>query len=265
MFSFRDLLPERSEGGQRASFQYLDLHNNQQLGSLFLGSLLVLTGTALRRSILGFLIMLSGASILHRNLKGSGQPVRPGRKQPRRSPIPQRRPSPMSQRTPGGGVPDHAGRKLVQSITIDRPRNEVFQFVRNLENASRYIKNVESVQVLDDKRSHWIARAPDGDIAEWYFEIINEHPGEMIAWQSLPGSDIQHAGSIRFEADADGAGTVVRLSLEFAFEESAFEEDVARILGDAPEQQLIEDFGRLKFLLESGTKTLRVSQAEPTV
>ncbi|RYD75282.1 MAG: hypothetical protein EOP84_18555 [Verrucomicrobiaceae bacterium] len=262
MFSLRNLLSERSAGGQRASFQNLDIHNSSQLGMTLLGSLLVLAGSSLRRSLVGFTMIMGGASLIHRHLTGSaGSPVRGSAKMGGAT-KPIRRESPMSQRTPGGGVPDHQGTKFVRNIIIDRPYAEVFKFVRNVENASRYVKSVESVQVLDDRRSHWIARTSDGNTTEWYLEIINEHPDSMIAWQSLQGSDLQHAGSIRFEPVGDGSSTHVKVSLEISVGESPFEHDVARILGELPEQQLNEDLSRLKFLVESGAQTLRLGHLE---
>lgn len=260
MFSLRNFLPERSESGQRASFRNIDFNNSSQLQTTALGSLLVLTGAALSRSIIGLLMILKGGSMLHRNLAealGTPGPAASGQGGKSKDRV-----SPMSKRTPGGGVPDQQGCKLVHSITIDRPHEEVHRFVRNVENASRYIKSVESVQVLDDSRSHWIARVSNGDTTEWYLEIINEHPGEMIAWQSLPGADLQHAGSIRFEPIAGGSSTRVRVSLEFSVHESEFAHDVATILGEAPEQQLIEDLSRLKFLVEGGSQTLRIDHLE---
>lgn len=260
MLSLRNFLPERSAGGHHASLRNLDFKNSSQLQMTMMGALLVLLGSALRRSFIGFLMIMGGGSLLFRNLIGSGGSMTSGGAQPRQMGKKTSHPSPMSQRTPGGGVPDQQGCKLVQSVVIDRSHEAVFRFVRNVENASRFIKSVESVQVLDDRRSHWIARTPDGNTTEWYLEIINEHSGEMIAWQSLPGSDLQHAGSIRFESIGDGESTRVRVSLEFRVDENEFAHDVNQILGDTPEHQLVEDLARLKFLVEEGVQTLRIDQ-----
>ena len=60
------------------------------------------------------------------------------------------------------------------------------------------MQHLESVQVVDDKRSHWVAKAPAGRKVEWDAEIINEIPGELIAWRTLPGSDVISAGSVHF-------------------------------------------------------------------
>lgn len=257
MLSLRDFLPERSASGQPASFRNLDFNNPSQLRIISIGALLVLCGSALRRSIIGLAMILKGGSLLHCCLTRAGESAMRGKEGKAKGRV-----SPMSKRTPGGGVPDQQGCKLVHTMTIDRPHEEVFRFVRNVENAPRYIKSVENVQVLDDSRSHWIARMPNGDTTEWYLEIINEHPGGMIAWQSLPGADLQHAGSIRFEPIGEGASTRVRVSLEFSVHESEFAHDVATILGEAPEQQLIEDLSRLKFLVEGGAQTLRIDHLE---
>ena len=44
------------------------------------------------------------------------------------------------------GVPGNKGIKLVKSIVVSRPRDEVYRFWRNLENLARFMEHVESVR-----------------------------------------------------------------------------------------------------------------------
>ena len=50
-----------------------------------------------------------------------------------------------------------------------------------------------SVRQLDDRRSHWVAKAPGRRTVEWDAEIINEIPGELIGWRPLEGADVVSA------------------------------------------------------------------------
>lgn len=150
------------------------------------------------------------------------------------------------------GVPDNKGTKVEKSIVIDRPPDEVYKFWRNLENLPQFMAHVEAIQVLDDKRSHWRVKGPAGREVEWDAEIINEHENEMIAWQSLPGADVQNAGSVRFENAPGNRGTILKVSLEFHPPGGVVGAAVAKLFGESPGQQADEDLRRLKAILEAG-------------
>src|SRR5205807_2051106 len=113
-------------------------------------------------------------------------------------------------------VRTHQGMKVEKSVLIDCPPEECFRVWRNFENLPHFMHHLESVKMLGDKRSHWIAEAPAGMRVEWDAEIINERPNEMIAWRSLEGADVPNAGTVRFYRTSNGRGTEVRVSLEYA-------------------------------------------------
>ncbi len=105
-------------------------------------------------------------------------------------------------------------------------------------------------------RSHWVAKAPAGTSVEWDAEIYNEKEGELIAWRTLEGSQVASAGSVRFEpADAAGGGTLVRVSLKYDPPGGKLGSLVARLFGENPEQQIEEDLGRFKEMMEGGAAT----------
>jgi len=87
-------------------------------------------------------------------------------------------------------VPYELGVRVDKSITIARPRQEVFEYWRRLSNLPQFMKNLDSVTELDDQHSHWVVKAPAGRRVEWHAVVHNEIPGEMVAWRSLPGADV---------------------------------------------------------------------------
>ena len=151
------------------------------------------------------------------------------------------------------GVPDHTGHKTVRSIVIQRSRRELYAYWRRLENLAGLMSHVRSVDVIDDRVSHWVVTGPGGTSLEWDAEIINEHENEMIAWQSLPGTQVPNAGTVRFE-DAPGGGTLIRVTLEAAAPGGELGVLVAGLFGQSPEQQLEEDLLRFKEQMETRVK-----------
>jgi uncharacterized membrane protein len=149
-------------------------------------------------------------------------------------------------------IPYQYGIRVDKSITIDKPVEEVYAFWRNLENLPKFMQHVHSVTALDNKRSHWISRAPGGKIVEWDAEINNEQPNELIGWRSIPGSDVDSAGSVHFKPAPGGRGTEVHLELQYIPPGGVFAMALARLMGENPADQIKEDLRRLKQLLETG-------------
>jgi uncharacterized membrane protein len=150
------------------------------------------------------------------------------------------------------GVEAGAGYRLEESVTINRPPAEVYRFWRRFDNLPKFLSHLEEVRVLDNRRSHWVARAPLGLKVEWQAEVITEVPGRLIGWQSLPGSDVGPAGSVQFEPEAGGQRTRVRVNLKYDPPAGKLGAWFAGLFGESPEQQVREDLGRFRQLLEAG-------------
>ena len=144
------------------------------------------------------------------------------------------------------------GIKVEESVTIHRPVLEVYRFWRNFENLPRFMDHLESVTVLDDSRSHWVAKGPAGSRVEWDAIIHNEIEDELIAWRSLPGSEINNAGSVHFTPTADASGTDVRVVLSYEPPAGKLGAYVAKLLGEEPSKQVADDLRRFKQVMDSG-------------
>lgn len=104
------------------------------------------------------------------------------------------------------------GIKVQTVVSINKTPEQLYQFWRNFANLPGFMDHLESVRVEDGGKSHWVAKAPLGRTVEWDAEIINDKPNELIAWRSLPGADVDSAGSVQFRPDRSrhgGAGRVV--------------------------------------------------------
>ncbi len=153
---------------------------------------------------------------------------------------------------PNVSVRGGKGFKVEKSVTINKSPEELFRFWRNFENLPRFMNHLEAVHVTGENRSHWVAKAPAGTTVEWEAEVYNEKENELIAWRSLEGADVDNAGSVRFEADPAGRGTVVRVALKYDPPGGTLGKIVAKLFGEAPDQQVEEDLRRFKQLMEAG-------------
>ena len=143
------------------------------------------------------------------------------------------------------------GVKIERSIVVAAPTDKVSRFWRNFANLPRFMDNLESVQVLDGRRSHWVVKGPGGVRMEWDAEIINEIPNELIAWRTTGGS-VDHAGSVHFEPGPGGRGTTVRVSLQYDPPGGSTGHAVATLLGTDAGTRVERDLQNLKRVLESG-------------
>jgi uncharacterized membrane protein len=143
------------------------------------------------------------------------------------------------------------GVRVDERIVINRPRSDVYRFWRNFENLPRFMDHLEAVTVLDDRRSQWTAKGPAGSRVEWDAEIHNEIPNELIAWRSLPGSEVDNAGSVHF-MPTDTGDTEVRVVLRYDPPAGKLGAAVAWLFGEEPSRQVADDLRRLKQVVEAG-------------
>jgi uncharacterized membrane protein len=156
-----------------------------------------------------------------------------------------RRSSPVASVRRGEGI------KVEKSVVVDRPVQEVYRFWRNFENLPRFMNHLESVTVIDETRSRWVAKAPAGTKVEWEAVIHNEMENQLIAWRSLPGSDVSHAGSVHFTPLGDGNRTEVRVVLSYEPPAGKIGAALARMLGEEPSKQVEDDLRRFKQVVEA--------------
>jgi len=142
--------------------------------------------------------------------------------------------------------------KIERTVTVGRPADELYRFWRSFENLPRVMDHLESVTVLDDKRSHWKAKAPAGTSVEWDAEIHNEVPNQLIAWRSVNEASVPNAGSVHFRPAPGGRGTEVKVVLEYEPPAGKLGSLVAKLFGEEPDVQVREDLRRFKMMMETG-------------
>ena len=145
----------------------------------------------------------------------------------------------------------HESSAVEQCVTIHRSPEELYQFWRNFENLPRFMEHLKSVQCLDEKRSHWVVKGPMGKEVEWDATIINDEPGRLIAWESLPNADVVNAGTVRFEPAAEDS-TEMRVLIKYDPPGGKLGAAAAKLSSENPNQQVKEDLRRFKEMMETG-------------
>ncbi len=219
----------------------------QRMLSAFLGAGLLINGIP-RRSWAGAGMSRIGAALLHRGLSGYCAML-----------------DVMGAGSQDGHTTNLLGRrkvdtgrasKIQQTIEINRPPSELYRFWRSLENLPRIMSHLQSVQVINDRLSHWVVKTiPGGPSVEWDAEIINDIENERIGWRSLSGADVDNAGSVEFEPVRDGLQTRMTVTLQYAPPAGQIGAAIARLIGEDPEHKIAEDLRRFKQSMEAGVQT----------
>jgi uncharacterized membrane protein len=158
-------------------------------------------------------------------------------------------------------IPAAQGVHIIQSVTIRRPADELYTFWRDFKNLQRFMKHVDEVIVLDASRSKWKINTPLGFV-EWEAEIVTDTPGETISWQSVEGSRVGCAGSVRFKELPAKFGTQVDVNLRYDGPGGRAGAFLASLFGQSPEQYIREDLRRFKQLMETGE--IPTTEGQPT-
>jgi uncharacterized membrane protein len=114
------------------------------------------------------------------------------------------------------------------------------------------MSHLESVTIIDNKRSRWVAKAPLGTTVEWEAEITSERENERIGWKSVEGSEIINSGVVESRPTQE-RGTEVRVVLTYEPPAGKIGALFAKLFGEEPEQQVSDDLRRFKSLMEAGS------------
>ncbi len=160
---------------------------------------------------------------------------------------------PGGERNPDAAVPYGTGTRIEKAFTIERPARELYDYWRDFSNLPSIMSHLESVEALDaaGDRSRWSAKGPAGLRAQWEAELIDDTPGERIAWRSTGGS-IPNAGSVTFAPAPAGRGTEVHVEMEWAPPAGPLGKSFASLFGGDPGLMVESDLRRFKATMEAG-------------
>jgi uncharacterized membrane protein len=160
-----------------------------------------------------------------------------------------------------GGLLTYAGakagarqRELIarSSILLNCTPEQAYEFWSKFENLPLFMRHLESVTLLGETRSRWIAIGPLGKRVIWDAEIAFDRKDDVIAWRSLPDSEIYVDGIVKFRNAPANRGTIITVVVVYQPPAGAIGAALARILGKDPSFMMRQDLRRLKALIEAG-------------
>ncbi|HEX2188098.1 MAG TPA: SRPBCC family protein [Longimicrobiaceae bacterium] len=240
-------------GGQEDSDH--NVGGPERLASLAGGGILALAGLK-RGGLGGALAALAGAALLERGVTGHCR-VYGGL-------------GLSSARDDTGrriGAPERVGTfdstlTVRTSLTVARPREELYRFWRDANNLPRFMPRIDSVRVESPTRAHWAMSAPMGRTWEWDADVVEDRENERIAWRSAEGAPLPNRGSVTFRPDTRGEETVVTYEIEYDPPAGAVGAAIASVFHEIPENMAREDLRRFKALVESGE--IPTTQGQPS-
>jgi uncharacterized membrane protein len=141
---------------------------------------------------------------------------------------------------------------ISRSVTINRPRIEVYECWRDLDNLPRVIPELACVAPDGAGISHWVVTGPAGARIEWDARITADEPGSLISWRSLDGASVPNQGEVRFADAPGGRGTELRVDLRYEPPAGGVGKALAAWLGEDPVAIVREALRRYKQVLETG-------------
>lgn len=150
------------------------------------------------------------------------------------------------------------------SLVVNKPKDEVYNFWRKLENLPLFMKHLASVTEIDSKHSHWEATVP-GNIGKvkWNAEIVKEEQGYMIGWQSIPNSMINNAGKVVFHDAQNGEGTELEVVISYHPPAGELGAGVAKLLNPVFEKLIRQDIMNFKEYIETKYNAAGSGKASP--
>lgn len=220
---------ESSKTNQSDTQKQSGISDQERWTSIIGGSAMVLMGLQ-RRSLRGVLTAIAGGSLAYHGATADKS---------------------ITEKV-GDAVGINKDIRVEKTVTINKPAEELYNYWHNFENLPTFMKHVKSVQVLDVRRSHWVANAPLGQTVEWDADIVNDQPNHLIAWASIEGADVENSGFVRFQPASGNRGTEVKVVMEYSVPGGMMTAAIAKLFGEEPEQQIGDELRRFKQLMEAG-------------
>jgi uncharacterized membrane protein len=138
------------------------------------------------------------------------------------------------------------------TVTVARPREELYEFWREFSNLGKFLHNVRSVHSDDPVRAHWVIATGAARSVELDTIVIEDVPNELIAWRAAQGSQIAHEGRVEFRDAPSGWGTKVTAVILYDHPGAAAGRQFAQGFNHEARAQARRELRRFKQLMESG-------------
>ncbi|MBM9593612.1 SRPBCC family protein [Roseitranquillus sediminis] len=162
-------------------------------------------------------------------------------------------------RRPGDSAPGRTARQsrfgryavTGRTVTIAKPKDELYAFWRDFSNLPKFMENVLSVTTAGDV-TRWEIAGPAGRSVHVETRVIEDRAGEQIAWRATESSQIDTEGKVMFRDAPGGRGTEVEAIVAYRPPAGELGRWIAKLFQREPAIQGRRELKRLKMLMETG-------------
>jgi len=105
--------------------------------------------------------------------------------------------------------------EIKKAVTVLKSPEDLYRYWRQFDLLPHFMKNLEAVTPLGDRRSHWRAKGPADQLFEWDAEITEDQVNGRIAWRSLEGAEVDQTGMVILKKAPGDRGTEVRVRMNY--------------------------------------------------
>ena len=142
------------------------------------------------------------------------------------------------------------GVEFQKTIHIAAPIEEVCAVWCHPENFPRVMSHVKDVRKVGDNHYHWVVSGPGGVSVGWDAVVTQFIPNQVLAWSSVPGASVRHAGIVRF--DREDSGTRLHIRMSYNPPGGTLGHLLAATFGADPKSAMDDDLARFKSVMEEG-------------
>ncbi|WP_299436593.1 SRPBCC family protein [uncultured Rhodospira sp.] len=142
---------------------------------------------------------------------------------------------------------------ITASITINRPKRDVYAFWSNVENLPAFMEGLEAIHPLEEAgRYRWIVAAPGGRTLEWDTFLTEDAPNTCLAWTSVEWARVRNAGRIEFQDTGSDGATLVNAVIAYDPPRGMVGRLAVKMSPAESRARTTRELARLKQLLETG-------------
>jgi uncharacterized membrane protein len=142
--------------------------------------------------------------------------------------------------------------EVQRSVTIGRPRAELFELWRRPETQTKIMAHFAQVSAGERGGLRIQIAAPLGKTLRLETVVVEERSGELVRWRSGPGADLPSEWSALFREAPGDFGTELTLQVRFEPPGGVVGSALSKLLGIAPRLLVERCLRNFKSLVESG-------------
>jgi uncharacterized membrane protein len=157
-----------------------------------------------------------------------------------------------SSAAPAEAPPPSRPVEAIAAVTIHAPVDQVYARWEGFQHLPRFMNDFASVEIVDDRHSHWRLVGPGGMTLEWDVAITDAAPNERIAWRAAGAADLAVDGEVRFRPAPRDQGTEVIFDARMQPPGGEIGKSIAGFFAKAFSAKIGADLRRSKQLIELG-------------